>query len=172
MPEIIADLETTAVSADGNEYYVQAAAEQLASGIWEAWLEFVPRDDDLDVLLTKTETTQPTRDDVVRWSGTLTETYLQGALGRAVPDSVRRVVRTDATQVEELLAPLDPFEVLALGKAELRARLRGLRRPELLGVIRSYYLNPAGKSLVRLTDSQLVTFIVTAVEVQAFQGRH
>jgi hypothetical protein len=124
------------------------------------------------VLLTKTETTQPTRDDVVRWSETLTATYLQGALGRAVRDSARGVVRADAIDVAELLAPLDPFEIFPRGKAELRARLHGLKRPELLGIIRSYDLNPAGKSLARLTDAQLVTFIVTAVEVQAFQGRH
>ena len=39
-------------------------------------------------------------------------------------------------------------------------------------MIESYDLNPAEKSLIRLTDSQLVTFVVTAVEVQAAQGRH
>jgi hypothetical protein len=46
-----------------------------------------------------------------------------------------------------------------------------LSRPELLGIINRYNLNPAEKSLIRLTDSQLVTFIVTAVEVQAIQSR-
>ena len=67
--------------------------------------------------------------------------------------------------------PFDPFEVLPLGKADLGARLRPLTRPELLAMIQKYDLNPAGKSLTRLSDSQLVTFIVTAVEVQALQGR-
>jgi hypothetical protein len=47
-----------------------------------------------------------------------------------------------------------------------------LTRPELVAIIQNYDLNPAGKSLTRLSDSQLVTFIVTAVEVQALQGRH
>ena len=172
MSEIITDLDTTVASTDGHEYYVQVAGEQLASGVWEAWLEFVPLDDDLEVLSTQAETTQPTRDDVVSWSAALTGTYLQGAFGRALRNTARLVVRDFTTEVAAISAPFNPFDVLPLGKAELRARLRVLTRSELLGMIQSYDLNPAEKSLIRLTDSQLVTFIVTAVEVQAAQGRH
>jgi hypothetical protein len=67
---------------------------------------------------------------------------------------------------------LDPFEVLQLGKATLRTRLRRFTRPELLATVEKYNLNPAGKDLSRLSDSQLVTFIITAAEVQALLGRH
>jgi hypothetical protein len=74
MTEIIRDLETTIASPDGHDYYVQVVGEQLASGTWEVWLEFVPLDDDLDLLLTNTETTQLTREDVVGWSEALTGT--------------------------------------------------------------------------------------------------
>jgi hypothetical protein len=42
-----------------------------------------------------------------------------------------------------------------------------LTRPELVEIIQNYDLNPAGKSLTRLSDS----FIITAVELQALQGR-
>lgn len=83
MPDVIADLDTTVTSSDGREYYVQVAAEQKGS-VWEAGLEFVPVDDGLDVLLTNMETTQPTRDDVVRWATTLTPVFLQGAFSRAL----------------------------------------------------------------------------------------
>ena len=93
MPQIITDLETTVKSEDGYDYYVQVAGEQRADGTWEAWLEFAPVDDELDLLLTKTETTQPTNDDVVRWSETLSETYLQGAIRRAVRDTRTHRVR-------------------------------------------------------------------------------
>ena len=172
MPEIITDLDTTIVSPEGDEYYAQVSGEQLSSGTWEAWLEFVPLDDALDVLLTKTETTQPTREDVVGWAETLSDVYLQGAFARAVHASDgRRVARNYEAVIADVAAPFDPFEVLPLGKAALRARLRVLTRPELLAIIQSFDLNPAGKSLTRLSDSQLVTFIVTAVEVQALQGR-
>ena len=169
MSEIIADLDTTVTSSDGHEYYVQVAAEPLASGNWEAWLEFVPLEDSLDVLLTKTETTQPTRDDVVRWSTTLTPVFLEGAFARAARATGRAVLRDYAMNATDVLVPFDPFEVLRLGKLELRGRLGPLARVELLAMIEHYGLNPAGKSLARLTTSQLVTFIVTAVEVQSLQ---
>lgn len=171
MSEILADLDTTIVSPEGDEYYVQVSAERLATGVWEAWLEFVPLEDNLAVLRTPTETTQPTRDALVHWSETLTPVYLQGALRRAVEISAGgRVVRQE-TVIADVAVPFDPFEVLPLGKAALRARLRPLTRPELVAIIQNFDLNPAEKSLTRLSDSQLVTFIVTAAEVQALQGR-
>jgi hypothetical protein len=172
MSEILADLDTTIVSPEGDEYYVQVGG-QLGSGVWEAWLEFVPLDDGLEVLRTKTETTQPTREDVVRWSETLTQVHLQGAFARAVDISDGgSLVRNYETVIADVAVPFDPFDVLPLGKPALRARLRVLTRPELVAMIQKYDLNPAGKSLTRLSDSQLVTFIVTAVDVQALQGRH
>jgi hypothetical protein len=172
MPEVIADLETTVTSADGDEYYVQVAAEQIGS-IWEAWLEFVPLDDSLDVLLTRTETTQPTRSDVVRWSTTLTPVFLEGAFARAVQaSSGRRIIRDYPITTTDVLVPFDPFAVFRISELELRGRLRLLARSELLAMIEQHGLNPAEKSLARLTESQLVTFIVTAVEVQLGLHRH
>jgi hypothetical protein len=169
MADVIADVDTTVKAADGSEYYVQVAAEQVGA-VWEGWLEFVPLDDSLDVLLTRTETTQPTRDDVVRWSTTLTPVFLQGAFKRAVREtSGRHIARNFARVAEDVLVPFDPFAVLPLGKHELRGRLAVLGRGELLAMIEQYGLNPAGKSLARLTNSQLVTFIATAVEVQNLQ---
>lgn len=170
MPEIIADLETTVISPHTGEYYVQVVAEQLPSGTWEAWLEFVPLADDEQVLLTATETTQSSREDVARWSATLTPVYVQGAFARAARVSEERsLVRRYDTTIGRI--PFDPFEMLQRdGKERMRVRLRALTRPELLALIREYDLNPAAKSLVRLSDSQLVTFIVTAVEVQSARG--
>jgi hypothetical protein len=98
--------------------------------------------------------------------------YLQGAFARAVAISDGgSVVRNYETVIADVAVPFDPFEVLPLGKDALRARLRVLTRPELVAMIQKYDLNPAGKSLTRLSDAQIVTFIVTAVEVQALQGR-
>ena len=174
MPEVITELETAIVSSRGDEYYVQVVAEQLSTGLWEAWLEFVPVDDALEVLLTKTETTQPTRDEVVHWAEILSETYLKGAFGRAVTvkDGRRPVRDYPTTTVTEDVVPFDPFDVWSLGTSALRVRLRALTRPELIAMIQNYDLNPGAKSLTRLSDAQLVTFIVTAVEVQVLQGKH
>ena len=71
MREIIVDLERTVPSPDGDEYYGQVAGDQRPDGMWEAWLEFIPVDDSLEPLRTNVETTQPTREDVVRWSETV-----------------------------------------------------------------------------------------------------
>ena len=68
--------------------------------------------------------------------------------------------------------PFDPFDVFRVSELELRGRLRRLAGSELLAMIDRYALNNARKSLARLSDSQLVTFIVTAVEVQLGVQRH
>jgi hypothetical protein len=47
---------------------------------------------------------------------------------------------------------------------------RVLTRPELVAII-ALTSTLREKASARLSDSQLVTFIVTAVEVQALQGR-
>jgi hypothetical protein len=171
MREAIVDLETTVLSPDGDEYYVQVAGEPRPDGMWEAWLEFIPADDRVELFRSPAETTQPTRDDVVRWSQTLTDVYIQGAFTRAVETREGERLPVSYPTATAGVAPIDPFEVLQLGKAALRTRLRGLTRPELLAIIEQYNLNPAVKDLTRLSDSQLITFIVTAAEVQALLGR-
>jgi hypothetical protein len=174
--ELIADLPYRVIDANGVEYYAGVAAEQRADGQWEAWLEYVPVDD-TDALLTHTETTQPTHADVVRWADTLSETYVQGAFVRAVAatsDSrlVSRRVDLAVAAADIPTAELpDPFELFALGKTEMRLRLRTLPRSTLLAMIAAFGLNPPGTSLSWLTQQQLVVFIVTAVEVQSARGR-
>lgn len=164
--EIIADLERRVVSPDGDNYDVQVAAERLPDGIWAAWLEFVPVDDSLEVQITRTETTQPTREHVLRWSKTLTDVYIEGAFTRRVHrESVSG--RAPDAAISGSVVSIDPFEVLRRGRAALRARLRLLTRPDLLAIIETYGLNPAQANVTPLSDSQLVTFIITATDVQA-----
>jgi hypothetical protein len=63
-----------------------------------------------------------------------------------------------------------PFQLYTLGVERMRARLSALPPVTLLEIITAFELNPAGKSLIWLSDRQLVTFIVTATEVQVRQG--
>jgi hypothetical protein len=65
----------------------------------------------------------------------------------------------------------DPFGLYVEGVTNMRARLGVLPRAMLLDIIESFGLNPAGKSLAWLSNAQLVTFIVTAVEVQSVSRR-
>ena len=171
MPELIADLDQRVLSETGDEYFANVVGESLANGTWEAWLEFVPLTD-AEPLVTETETQQPKRADVIRWADQLTDVYVEGAFGRAVlaSEGSRIATMLPAAALDPLLATsaaVDPFELLTAGKATLRAALQPLSRAELLVIIDAYHLNPPRHSLARLTDRQLVTFIITATEVQA-----
>lgn len=178
MAELIADLPFRVVDAEGREFYVSVAGNPRLDGEWEGWLEYAPLDES-EVLLTRTETTQSNRAALERWAAALTDTYVQGAFQRAVTATTdllgSRVVtrRADvAAAVESATTDLpDPFELIQLGTDRMRGRLNALPRTTLLSIIAAFGLNPAGKSLTWLSDRQLVTFIVTATEVQARQAR-
>jgi hypothetical protein len=180
MSEVIAELPYRIVRSDGTHYHISVAAEQRGEGHWEAWLEYVPEDES-DALLTGTETTQSSRGDLVHWAEALTDTYVQGAFARAMEVSegipTRLVARRASVEVVEpgreiVRADLvDPFELFDEGTIHMRAVLRSLSRATLLGVIDAYGLNPAKKSLAWLSQPQLVTFILTAVDVQRASGK-
>jgi hypothetical protein len=179
MSELIADLPYRVLGSSGLDYYPSVVAEQRPDGQWEAWLEYVS-DDELDALLTDTETTQSSRDDVVRWAAALSETYVQGAFARAVTVTAgipsRLVARRMPVEVVHSVSVgdadvPDPFALFASGPLHLRAALQPLSRSTLLATIDAHGLNPVKRSLAWLSQPQLVTFIVTAVEVQVRIGK-
>lgn len=134
-------------------------------------------------LLTPTETTQASRADVVRWADALTDTYVEGAFDRAAqattettPRVIARRIVADSAEDAAVAAALqsqlpDPFALYMNGVTAMRARLAVLPRWMLLDIIETFGLNPAGKSLSWLSNPQLVTFIVTAVEVQSASAK-
>jgi hypothetical protein len=177
MSEIIEHLPYTVTDAQGRQYYVSVAGNRRADGEWEGWLEYVPLDDS-DALITSTETTQSNRGALHHWAEVLTETYVQGAFARAVAATAAgtesRVVaeRVDHAAVVAATVDLpDPFRLLTEGRETMRSRLHAWPRGILLNIIAASNLNPAGLSLAWLSDRQLVTFIVTAVEAQLAAGR-
>ena len=176
MPEIIEHLPYVVAAAD-REYYVSVAGDRRADGEWEGWLEYVPLDES-DVLITPTETTQPNRATLQHWAEVLSETYVQGAFARAVTATAAATnTRTVATRIDEAAVTAamvdlpDPFQLFTQGREVMRKRLSAWPRTTLLNIIAASNLNPAQKSLAWLSDRQLVTFIVTAVEAQLSAGR-
>jgi hypothetical protein len=87
MTGLVRELRDPVVTTDGVVYTVRVCGLQRADGLWEAWLEFDP-DDGAPVLRTSRETTQPNLTDLVYWASGLTPVYLEGALQRALDNTV------------------------------------------------------------------------------------
>jgi hypothetical protein len=183
MAEVLTVFEAP-VSDELGTYQARAVGRPGRDGMWEGWIEFVPAQGRGDVLVTGVETTQPERSHVAYWATGLTPVYLEGALRRArTPTTVRvRVVpppasdapapRVAAAPVSGAAVPaavLDPFEIGERSLDVLAQELRALNRPRLQNIIAAYGLNPGGEDLSGMTDAQLATFIVVAVETQMSQ---
>jgi hypothetical protein len=152
--------------------------------MWEGWLEFEPLDNDGPVVVGPVESRQPEAHDLAYWATGLTPIFLEGALKRArnpvtirvpvpeVPASSAPAPRmhTVPVGVARPEAVLDPFEIGGRNLDQLRQQLGALNRPRLLNIIAAYDLNPVGDDISWMTDTQLITFITTATEVQLLKG--
>jgi len=168
---------------DSGRYHARAIGRLSNDHMWEGWLEFEPLDGKRAVVVGPVESRQPEAHDLAYWATGLTPVFLEGALKRAlnpltvrlripeVPASSAPAARTHfvpaASRPE---AVLDPFEIGSRNLDILRQQLGALNRPRLQNIIAAFDLNPAGEDLSWMTDAQLVTFIVTATEVQLFKG--
>ena len=152
--------------------------------MWDGWFEFEPLDDNAPVIVGSIETRQPEHHDLVYWATGITPVFLEGALNRALhPLTVQ--VNVDDAPVSSAPAPrihhvsvgpprpeavLNPFEIGERSLDILRQELGALNRPRLLNIIAAHDLNPAGDDVTWMTDAQLITFIVTATDVQLAQA--
>ena len=178
MPEVVADLPFRVVDTHGQEFCTRVAGEQRRDGVWKGWLEFA-RPDELDALFTRTETTQRSRAALEEWAHGLSEMYVQKAFKSAIAATTRaRIGRRVSRRRRRRIAANtgadlpDPFQLFSSGREKMRLRLEALPRRMLLEIIGAFTLNPAGLNLSWLNDKQLVTFIITAVDVQLLAGRH
>jgi hypothetical protein len=183
MAELLISYDAPVIHKTGR-YHARAVGRLGDDNMWEGWFEFEPLDNDGSVIVGPAETRQPEHHDLVYWATGITPIFLEGALDRALhPLTVH--VRAADLPVSSAPAPrmhpvpvgpmrpeavLDPFEIGERSLDILRQELGALNRPRLLNIIAAYDLNPPGDDLSWMTDAQLVTFIVTAVEVQLAQA--
>jgi hypothetical protein len=182
MAEVLTVFETPIADELGS-YEARVVGRQAADGMWDGWIEFVPRDEGGDVLVSSVETRQPERHDLAYWATGLTAVYLEGALRRArnpatvtvrvmpapVSETPAERVVMPATSGPAPAAVLDPFEIGERSLDILAQELRALNRPRLLNIIAAHNLNPAREDLAWMTDAQLARFIVVAVDAQRIQ---
>lgn len=168
---------------DGQEYQATIRGRSTAAGSWEGWVEFEPVGGGAP-LSTARETTQPNRADLSYWASGLSETYLQGALARALHARGRHGGGAGAAEARVRAAGaddrpdnrttgarsgpvLDPFAVRRQGAGALRARLQALSPARLRRIARAYGLAPDPERLELLGRSELVALIADAVELRA-----
>jgi hypothetical protein len=183
MAEVLASFSTPVTDEFGS-YYPRAVGRLASDGMWEGWIEFVAADGGSDVLVTPVESRQPERQHLAYWATGLSQVYMEGALKRARnPVTVRVPVIDEPVSdqparrrvVVERVIPrpepvLDPFEIGARNIDILRQELTALNRPRLLNIISAFDLG-GDVGVTQMTDSQLVGFIVAAVETRLSRAR-
>ena len=179
MAEVFVEFTDPILDESGNAYTAQACGRALPDGLWEGWIEFIPRLDG-DVLRSGRETTQPNRQDLAYWATGLTAVYLEGALHRAQTPRVVSVPPEPVEPVYDGPAPepsagpaatnsvLNPFSVYRKGDVLLRRQLAALSGWHLVNIIRAHNLSQqTDDELAILTDDELIELIVAAVRVES-----
>lgn len=89
MAEVLVQFQEP-ISAEGRFYVPRVCGRAALDGDgWEGWIEFVPGDGS-EVLRSRRETRQSSRDGLLYWATGLTQVYLEGSLERTL--SPERVV--------------------------------------------------------------------------------
>jgi hypothetical protein len=90
MPELLLQFDEPVIAGDGKSYIARVCGDEMPSGLWQAWIEFIPTGPG-DPVRSGRETTQPNREDTRYWATGLTPIYLEGSLRRALNPFVRPV---------------------------------------------------------------------------------
>jgi hypothetical protein len=92
MAEVILEFDATVSAETGRSYRARVCGDEMESGLWQAWIEFLPIGDGEPVRSGR-ETTQPNRTDTVYWATGLTPVFLEGSLRRALNPLKRPIAR-------------------------------------------------------------------------------
>jgi hypothetical protein len=175
MSEVLVIYDTPISGADGQSWTAQACGRLADDGLWEGWIEFLPRQADASPVRTGRETEQPNRDDLLYWAQGLTQAYLEGAVERALAPShpiapmrevpAQSVFGSPAATVERSLvdraphALLNPFEVYLQGEDILVKELGALDTPRLRDIAVAYGFGEMDR-LAAMGHGELTSLIV------------
>jgi len=178
MSEVLVVYDAAIAGADGRNWTAQACGRVAEDGLWEGWLEFLPRAADSLPVQTGRETKQPNRNDLLYWAEGLTRTYLSGALDRALarndPTTAAQEIRAhpvfDAPAKKTMhpietsarRAVLNPFDVHLQGEGLLRDQLAALDAPKLRDIAVAYAFGDTDQ-IARMGRDELSSLIVARV---------
>jgi hypothetical protein len=153
MADVFVEFDTVIPGSDGTGWMPRACGRVDASGLWEGWIEFVPKNAGADAVRTQRETEQPNRDDLMYWAQGLSHVYLEDALVRALaPTPIHksnlvaskprfegpapsRATRSPGTPSH---AVLNPFDVYRQGEDVLVRQLSALHAARLREIVVQY----------------------------------
>jgi len=150
MAEVLVQFETVVGGPNGSRWIPRACGRAQPDGLWEGWIEFEPAGESREALRTSRESVQPNRTDLMYWAEGLTQTYLEGALQRALkPTRVARRFKSMAPRFDEpapTVAPmevapsavLNPFEVYEQGEDILVRQLSAMSTARLRDIAVAY----------------------------------
>jgi hypothetical protein len=81
-PDLFLQPEHISIQAEGTFWIPLIYVERRGDGAWDAWIEFRALSDE-PVRATARETTQPNRQAVKYWAGSLAPVYFEGAFARS-----------------------------------------------------------------------------------------
>lgn len=147
MSEVLVEFNVKLRGENGSLWTPRACGRLAADGLWEGWLEFVPKDPTDKPVRSGRETEQHDRNGVLYWAQGLTQVYLEGSLKRALAPApkVARPAQVAAEPIFDGPRPhsgppamvtgrrpvLNPFEVHQQGEDILASELSALRAPRL-----------------------------------------
>jgi hypothetical protein len=177
MAEVLVAFTTTVSSDDGRHFEPRACGRATTDGMFEGWIEFAPAGNPGTPVRTPRETMQPNRADLLYWATGLTQTYLDGALRRALAEP--GVIETEravpalfdgpapnrVSPARGTRAPhpvLNPYDVYQQGESVLVAELGALDTGHLRDIVVGYGFAPH-ESAERAGAGELTRMIVDAV---------
>jgi len=151
MTDVLVRFETILADPSGSERMPRACGRPRADGLWEGWIDFLPTSSSDEALRTGRESVQPNRDDLMYWAQGLTQTYLEGALARALRaaqlanghfDGRPQLEETNsAAAPSEPAAPravLNPYDVYRQGEDILLRQLAAMSDERLRDIAVGY----------------------------------
>jgi len=176
MAEVLYEFATPIAGDDGRTYMARACGDEMRSGLWQGWIEFIPIGRGEPVRSAR-ETTQPNRQDARYWATGLTPVFLEGSLRRALNPLVRPAPRKVLPAIFDSPAPnarvapapvdtvLNPFSMYRKGEPFLRRRLAALSNWHLVNIISAHGLSDRDPSLLAaMKPAALVDVIVDGVK--------
>ena len=177
MAEVLVSFTAPTRAASGDLYWGRAMGRLAPDGMWEGWVEFARAGDD-EIVNSSRETSQPTHADLRYWALGLTQTFLEGALTRAlspVPHLAAPEPRVIVNSAPRSAPPrhngiprrviLDPFATFVQGEDLLRGQLMALSHDDLQNIVEAYGFPPM-KSPVAPHQSAIVEQIVAGVRAR------